>query len=122
MYTHTAHFSEKELNCKCDLCKSEVTHKMDTQVLVNIESMRVKLGRPLIITSAYRCENHPVESKKSKPGQHALGKAVDFKVSNGAEAFEVIKEALLHQCTGFAYGNGFVHVDWRESTPVTWKY
>lgn len=122
MITQTTHFSESELNCKCPKCNSKVLHSMEEEVLVNIESMRIKLERPLVVTSAYRCKDHPVEAKKSKPGQHNKGTAVDFKVSNGAEAYEIIKEAILHQCTGFAYGNGFVHVDWRESTPVTWKY
>ena len=115
-------FKETEFNCKCQKCGMKVPHSMNPRVVNAVQLLRNALGRPLVITSAYRCAEHPSEARKAKPGQHNKGTAVDIKVSNGAEAFEVIKKGLILSATGFAYGNGFVHLDWRDSTPVTWKY
>jgi len=115
-------FKEEEFNCKCSECGMKVPHKMSPAVIYDLQLIREVVKRPLTITSGYRCEKHPSESRKKSPGQHSKGTAVDIKVSNGAEAFEIVKHGLLLGARGFAYGNGFVHLDWRDSTPVTWKY
>lgn len=88
----------------------------------NVQKMRSLLKRPLVITSGYRCHKHKREAVKRVPGWHNKGYAVDIAVSSGAEAFELIKLGLELGATGFAYGNGFVHLDWRTTTPVSWIY
>jgi len=118
----TRNFSESEFNCKCSKCNSVTPHEMKDTAMLGAQYIRDAIGRAVIITSGYRCKDHPVEAAKKTPGQHNKGLALDFKVSNGAEAFEIIKAAIEIGCNGFAYGNGFVHIDWRTSTPVTWRY
>ena len=115
-------FKEEEFNCKCSMCGMKVPHSMQPEVINAVQMLRDALGRPLTITSGYRCAIHPSEAKKSTPGQHNKGLAVDIRASNGAEAFELIRAGLSLGANGFAYGNGFIHLDWRESTPVTWRY
>lgn len=116
----TKNFKEHEWRCKCGCTQS---HRMKPEVMQVVQELREAYGAPLTLTSAWRCENHPSEATKKTPGQHNKGTAVDIAATSGAMAYKLIKIALLElNCTGFAYGNGFVHLDWRESTPVTWRY
>lgn len=118
----TKNFRAVELRCKCDYCKGAAPHQMQTFVVDKLQQLRDKLKRSLTVTSGYRCPKHPEEAKKRTRGWHNRGYAVDIAISNGAEGYEIIKAALELGCTGFAIGNGFVHIDWRTSTPVVWKY
>lgn len=118
----TPHFKESEWACKCSKCNRAQPHKMDLAVMSKIEELRVAAGRPLALTSAYRCPQHPEEAKKAKPGQHSAGLAVDIKVSDGAQRYQIIQLGLALGATGIGVANSFVHLDWRKSTPVVWKY
>lgn len=118
----TKNFSARELRCKCDICKREAPHQMKPEVVDHLQRMREKLGYPLVLTSAYRCAKHPVEAKKAKPGQHNAGTAVDIKFDSSNQRYNIIKAALEEGATGIGWGNGFIHVDWRDSTPVAWDY
>lgn len=115
----TKSFKESEWRCKCGCNQS---HQMKSNVMQNIQAIRDKIGKPLVLTSAWRCKDHPNEKTKKVPGQHNRGTAVDIAVTDGAMAYQLIVTALELGATGFALGNGFVHLDWRESTPVTWRY
>lgn len=115
----TKNFKEHEWKCKCGC---DQPHNMVPFVMNKVQTLRERYGHPLTLSSAWRCENHPSEARKSKPGQHFLGTAVDIRVTSGAMAYTIIKLGLELGATGFAYGNGFVHLDWRESTPVSWIY
>lgn len=121
----TNNFPEKDWNCQCPLCKREVLHKMEPFVMEHVQAIREYFDRPMFITSAYRCDKHPIEAKKSKPGMHNTGLAIDIAVGNGAEAAAIIAYAIKHLAVvGFAYGgkHGFVHLDWREGALMTWAY
>ncbi|QWL58228.1 DUF882 domain-containing protein [Aeromonas jandaei] len=122
MELESEHFKARELRCKCPLCKQEQPHKVDRTALERLEQLRARVNRSLSLTSAYRCPKHPAEAKKAKPGQHALGLAFDIAVSDGAQAYQLQKAAYELGFNGIALGNGFVHVDIRKSTPVSWRY
>jgi len=115
----TKNFSEKEFSCKCGCSQP---HQMQERAMLKVQHVRDVYGKPLNLTSAWRCKKHPDEARKKKAGQHNKGTAVDIAVSDGAIAYDIIRIGLSLGATGFAYGNGFVHLDWRDSTPVTWKY
>ena len=87
-----------------------------------VEEIRIAAGRSLVLTSAYRCPNHPEEAKKTKPGRHSNGVAVDIQVADGAQRYQIIQLGLALGATGIGVANTFVHLDWRKSTPVVWKY
>ena len=118
----TRSFKEHEWACKCARCKQVTPHKMQAHVMEQVQAIRDEAGRPLHLTSAYRCPLHPEEAKKAKPGQHSAGLAVDIAVANGAERLEIIKLGLAHGATGVGVASGFVHLDWRTSTPVAFVY
>lgn len=115
----TTNFKYREWQCKCGC---DQPHQMKANVMENVQKIRELYGKPLTLTSAWRCKNHSSEKKKKVPGQHNRGTAVDIAISDGVMAYKLITLGLSLGATGFALGNGFVHLDWRVDTPVTWKY
>lgn len=70
------YFTYNEMACKCGCGKAE----MNQQFMDLLDSLRDMLGQPIVITSGYRCPNHPVEKSKEKSGAHSKGKAADIAV------------------------------------------
>ena len=112
------YFKESELMCKCGCGKTD----MDPMFMEMLDMLREELDRPVVLTSAYRCSNHPVEAGKERPGMHSEGKAADIKVSNGSERYRVLDAAYKLGFTGVGVANGFIHLDTRKGTPVVWRY
>ena len=80
-------FSEQELACShCGACS------MHPDIMRILQSMRDMHKRPIYISSGYRCKDHPVETMKDKPGEHAHGMAVDI-ICNGNVALEFLRYA-----------------------------
>lgn len=120
-------FTEGELRCKCGCGQAP----MDPKFMDWLQKLRLAWGKGMVITSGYRCPKHPVEAKKSKPGAHASGKAVDIGVANGQEAHALVKLAMELGAQGLAIklsdGQRFIHVDMMESRPeaprpACWEY
>lgn len=95
---------------------------MHWDALAPLQALREEWGKPMTLTSAYRCENHPVEAKKAKGGQHTLGLAVDIQCHSGWEKFKLVELGLKYGAKGIGIAKTFVHLDWREGTPVIWSY
>jgi uncharacterized protein YcbK (DUF882 family) len=113
-------FKRDEFTCRCGCGRNE----MKPEFLERLQALRAAYGKPLHVTSGYRCPQHPVEAAKAQPGMHATGLAADIGVS-GAEAVQVLRLALEAGFKGIGVqqkGNGrFIHVDMRE-TPTVWSY
>lgn len=88
----------------------------------------------MVVNSAYRCPNHPIEAKKVAQGKsvgaHASGRAVDIAIQ-GEDARELLKMALEHGFTGIGVqqkgSSRFLHFDdlLAEdgfSRPTIWSY
>lgn len=112
-------FTEAEFRCRhCGKVD------MKPEFMGKLQALRTAYGKPMSISSGYRCENHPVEKAKPTPGMHSTGKAADIAVQGG-EAVDVLKLALAHGFTGIGVqqkGTGrFIHLDTREQ-PTIWSY
>jgi hypothetical protein len=55
-------------------CKHCGENEIEYELIDKLQLLREDLGFPFIISSGYRCEHHPIEKKKSKPGTHNLGR------------------------------------------------
>lgn len=109
------------------------------------DTIRLALARPLIASSWWRCENHPVEAAKDEPGAHYFGLAIDFLMSGGEpikamSAVMGLNKSRVHPPNLPArYGFGlmqhgpvagrYMHVDvagnvarWRGIRPWVWTY
>ncbi len=85
---------------------------MDERLLSMLDNLREAYGYPIKLTSTYRSPDHPIEAKKSKPGEHAYGAAVDIACVGGEATFKLVKAAIEVGFTriGISRKNNFVHV------------
>ena len=121
------YFTPSEMSCKCGNCDAE-TH-MDEMFMNRLDSLREAYGKPMIVTSAYRCKDHPREKVKTKGGVHTTGKAADIAVDR-SEAYILLMLALDHGFTGIGIqqkGEGrFLHLDIGDEDqflrPTLWSY
>ena len=113
-------FTEQEMSCshtgKCEI---------DEAFMDKLQTLRTVYGKPMYVTSGYRDPTHPLEARKSKPGDHAKGVAVDIHVF-GQDALDLLRYALEY---GFnrigvnqkgAWGGRFIHLG--LGTPAMWSY
>lgn len=116
--------TDPKLLCTCghiDCDKRSVRHG----VLDYVQYMRDDADRPLTITSAGRCPNHPHEIHRSKPADHQNCVAVDIFYSTVLERNELMVLAGRYGATAVAAGKNFVHCAWRSGTNKkvkTWEY
>lgn len=112
-------FTEVEFRCRH--CGKQA---MRPEFMGRLQALRDAYRKPIIITSGYRCTDHPVEKAKATPGMHSTGLACDVDVQ-GADAHELMRLAFHLGFTGIGVqqkGAGrFVHLDLR-SAPTVWSY
>jgi len=121
-------FNREEFACQCGDCDENGIQDRFIDVL---QEIRTAYGKPLVVTSGYRCANHPVERVKIRPGTHNLGLAADVAVSRG-DAFRLVQIAMGHpDIAGLGVkqnGTGrFIHLDIVEdqehfARPNLWSY
>jgi len=102
----TPHFKRGELMCN-DICARA---QMSPGFLQRLESLRVAFGKPMIITSGYRCPRHnSLVSKTGIAGPHTTGLAVDVSVA-GPDAYLLVLIALQMGFTGIGVQQAGPHV------------
>ena len=103
-------FNSNEFDCKCDgLCDELILHDKLVRVL---QDLRDQFGKPIIITSAYRCEEHNENVGGSSTSTHMLGIAVDL----WCEDFDKLYELIVEYDPDFSIGryDNFIHLDLRK--------
>ena len=114
-------FQEHELACKCGCGKSGVT----VELMNKLQGLRTVYGKPMKVTSGYRCPDHPDEAKKTRPGAHAQGTAADIRTVTGTEKYELKKLAFQMGFVGIGDAKTFTHLDVGHDTanrPANWSY
>jgi len=110
------YFNLSEFNCKhCG------KNKMDQAFLLEVDELRSRYGKPLVVVSGYRCSFHNSKvSSTGLTGPHTTGRAVDLAVDRG-DAVRLLKIALEMQFTGVGVqqkGAGrFIHLDNLPNAP-----
>ena len=109
---------------KCSHCGD---NEIKEELLDKLQALRSRYGKPMRITSGYRCPRHPIEAAKSAPGPHSSGLACDVGVE-GADAHKLLGLALDAGFRGIGVqqkGTGrFLHLDLVSSPnrPTVWSY
>jgi zinc D-Ala-D-Ala carboxypeptidase len=114
-------FTQAEMACK-HTKKTGVTHEF----MVKLQKLRNEYGKPMSVTSGFRDATHPVEARKSSPGAHTSGMAVDIAVGPGEDVHRLVQLALLHGFTGVGVSQRqgqprFVHLDILPRKAI-WSY
>lgn len=103
---------------------------MSKTIIEMLDDVRGKFGKPIVINSGYRTEEHNAKvggkpkTETSKGSSHMYGLAVDIKCTNSTDRFHLI---YLLQETGFqriGVAKTFIHVDidFDKSQEVMWTY
>lgn len=111
-------FKVEEFTCRCGCKRAE----MDQTFLNRLGMLRVSYGMPMIITSAFRCNNYNMKLKNaSKNSQHLVGKAVDISVVEAEKRYKLIACAIQ---VGFSVGidGAFCHLDSRDGPKLLFLY
>jgi zinc D-Ala-D-Ala carboxypeptidase len=114
-----ANFSAAEIACRG-------TGKLlvNEAALDKLQALRDRLGKPMIIHSAYRSPEHNRAVGGAKASKHMEGIAFDIAMANhDPEAFEAAARAIGFHGFGFYPRSGFMHIDlglarnWGERFP-----
>jgi uncharacterized protein YcbK (DUF882 family) len=107
------HFHANEFRCRC--CGKLPEGGMSPDLIELLEEIRGVAGRPVKVTSGYRCLAHNRRVKSKDTSQHRLGTAADI-VIEGLTPKKVgeIAGRFLQHCGGIGIYSGFTHVDVRR--------
>lgn len=111
------HFTKDEFKCHCG-CGV----KMNRDFVFRVDSLRARLGFPLVVTSGYRCEEWNKKVGGSPNSKHIQGLAADLKIVSSNHRYEVLKEVFSMHFAGIGIADNFVHIDDRDSNLVSWTY
>lgn len=104
--------------------------EMNAEFMDFLVAVRDDFGKPMRITSAYRCPQHNSKvSRTGSQGPHTTGMAVDVAIS-GLDAHTLLALAFQHGATGIGVAQSgphdkrFIHIDTihDNSRPSVWSY
>ena len=113
------HFSVKEMSCPC--CN---VMGMENDVIKTIEEVRVKYGKPIRLTSAFRCPTHNQAVGGKNSSSHLAGLALDISCGSSKERYGLMRHLMQH-FTRIGFGENFIHVDLdhvNKVPNVIWDY
>lgn len=106
-------------------CRGTGQLKLHPEALDKLQALRDRLGKPLIVRSAYRSPEHNRAVGGAKASKHMDGTAFDIAMSNhDPAAFEAAARAVGFLGFGYYPRSGFMHIDlgpartWGERFPV----
>ena len=113
------YFKPEEFQCRH--CGEVI---IDSQLIDTLEKLREYLGKPVVITSGYRCVKWNREIGGVKGSAHIRGYAVDIKVLNSRTRYKIITFLLSQGISRIGIAGNFIHFDIDPDKPknVIWHY
>jgi hypothetical protein len=106
-------------------CRGTGSLRLHEDALDKLQALRDRLGKPLIVRSAYRSPTHNRAVGGAPRSKHLDGTAFDIAMTNhDPVAFEEAARAVGFKGFGFYPRSGFMHIDlgparmWGERFPV----
>lgn len=104
------HFLKTEFDCQ-----ETGENEMSLEFMVKLQALRYVMDRSMVPTSGYRSPSHSIEARKTVPGYHAAGCAVDIGCHSDF-AWEIVRVAMQlgFHGIGVSQKNGlprFIHLD-----------
>jgi len=106
------YFKPIEFKCKC--CG---ILKISEELIIKLNKLREKIGKPLVINSGYRCLKYNKSISGSPKSQHLLGNAADVNIPAGwtVDSLADVGAKVGFKGIGRYYKQNFVHLDVREN-------
>lgn len=119
MFDDAPHFAEVEF-CRVGCHKSDC----NPSSLRRLERLRVMVGEPLVLSSAYRTSYHDRSRGRSGKGPHTIGCAFDLVCTSDALRYKIVSAAIACGFHRIGIGKNFVHVDDSNVHPAPriWTY
>jgi len=119
LWKEIKYFKKQEFACPC--CGE---CKMEMGFVSWLDEIRSIYGKPIVITSGYRCEKHNFEVGGVPDSAHLKGLAADIRVHSDEERYELVKIMLRHGAFRIGVGRTFIHVDFdvKKPRPRLWVY
>ncbi len=113
------HFKAKEFLCKH--CGKVI---IDSRLIELAERLRGYLGKPLIITSGYRCPEHNRRVGGVPDSPHIKGLALDVLTESSRERFKIFTWLVNNGVTRIGMAKTYTHFDIDPDKPqeVIWDY
>lgn len=106
-------------------CRGTGQLKLHPEAMDKLQALRDRLGKPLIVRSAYRSTEHNRAVGGAKASKHMQGTAFDISMANhDPVAFEAAAREVGFLGFGYYPRSGFMHIDlgpartWGERFPV----
>lgn len=123
------HFSREEFACQCGCGLGFNPGDISPELILHLEAMRSKVGRPIMILSGCRCDAHNADVGGVDDSVHTMRPLIasDLRVYPGAHehAMHAAAHAEGVQGVGMA-DNSYIHVDWHDGSvkarPAIWGY
>jgi hypothetical protein len=107
-------------------CKGTGKLMINEEAMDKLQALRTSLGRPMLITSAYRSEEHNAKVGGAKGSLHMEARAFDIRMDNFDPAeFEAAARKAGFSGFGYYAKQGFMHIDtgasrkWGAPFPVS---
>lgn len=119
----SAHFTTKEFTCQCGICRDQ---RISEKLIEKLEEVRALYGRPIVVTSGFRCARHQAHLRGTLPpgytakgkSQHEEGFAADVK----GEDMQALYAAIEQVFKAIGLAKTFFHVDLRADKVRRWNY
>lgn len=93
-------------------CKGTGSLLVDEDALDRLQILREKIGRPIVVVSAYRSQKHNKAVGGASRSYHLNGQAFDISMANHSpNAFEAAAREAGFTGFGFYPRSGFMHID-----------
>jgi len=116
------HFTKREARCSCCLSIPLTHWDAITSTARTLERLRERTGgKPIRVSSWYRCRDHPLERRKRYPAlhRHCTGRAVDVFVS-GLERLAMIEQARACGFVSVGVYSWGLHLDTLKQHEAHW--
>jgi len=97
---------------------------MDSEFLQMLDSAREIYGKPMVINSGFRTEEHNAKVGGTANSSHIKGLAADIKCTTSADRWAMVHSLTKAGFNRLGIAKTFIHVDTDKSKPpfLIWTY
>lgn len=114
------YFQNSEFQCTCGACPVRAP---DATLLTLLNTLRASYGKPIYITSGWRCDAQNKKAGGAPNSSHLTGQAADILVTGSRDRYYLLFHIIgLFKRIGI--GTTFIHVDTdpTKDQEVIWLY
>lgn len=109
------YFELHEFKCSC--CgRNEITYEL----VAKLDELRRAYGKPIRVTSGYRCPPHNAAVGGALNSTHTKGAAADITADDLNSLYKLCEAHF--KAVGDGRAKGFIHVDLRQDKVRRWTY